>query len=100
MDGVERGRYQLFVEPYYGQQYGQQWVGVRGGTGQRHLAAVVRVRSGQTATLDQTLRAPTMVRGTVLVDELPSYSPVIAFNAVTRRHRSGWAGTRSPSTST
>ncbi|MFV2022829.1 carboxypeptidase-like regulatory domain-containing protein [Micromonospora sp. LOL_023] len=180
-DGVEPGRYQLFAAPRDRQHHGQQWVGARGGTGQRHLAAVVavragataaapqirldppgditgtltgaatgqpvqgvyigvvpmvphpkytpepisdpagrytvtglgpyrwalqffgprtatqwsggvgnamlartvQVRSGQTVTLDQVLRAPTMVVGTVLVDELPSYSPVIAFNAVT-----------------
>ncbi|ROO60674.1 carboxypeptidase family protein [Micromonospora sp. Llam0] len=182
-DGVEPGRYQLFVSPPYDEQrHGLQWVGTHGGTGQRHRAAVIRVRAGAvtsapqirldppgeitgtvtaaatgrpvagvyvglvpmvphpkytpdvaitdavgrytvgrlgpydwalqfsgpqiatqwsggvgnarlartvpvraggSSTLDQPLRGATVVRGNVVVDELPSYSPVIAFNAVT-----------------
>lgn len=60
--------------------FATQW---SGGTGNALLARTVQVRSGQTATLDQALRASTTVRGAILIDEVPSYAPIIAFNAVT-----------------
>jgi hypothetical protein len=65
---------------FSGVAFATQW---SGGTGNALLARTVQVRSGQTATLDQALRASTTVRGAILIDEVPSYAPIIAFNAVT-----------------
>ncbi|ASW53414.1 carboxypeptidase-like regulatory domain-containing protein [Plantactinospora sp. KBS50] len=65
---------------FSGPQIATQW---SGGVGNSLLARTVRVRSGGSTTLDQPLRGATVVRGSVLVDELHNYSPVIAFNAVT-----------------
>ncbi|MEV2239813.1 hypothetical protein [Micromonospora sp. NPDC049891] len=48
---VAPGRYHLFAEPYDGGQYGRQWVGRHGGTGQRERGVTVRVRPGQTVTV-------------------------------------------------
>jgi hypothetical protein len=57
-----------------------QW---SGGVANRLVARTARVRSGRTATLNQTLHTPTWISGSITVDEMPAYSQVIAFNAST-----------------
>ncbi|MGC5333911.1 carboxypeptidase regulatory-like domain-containing protein [Micromonospora sp. DT62] len=48
VSGVEPGRYRLFAQPYEAERYGRQWVGGKGGTGERHRAWVVTVGAGAT----------------------------------------------------
>jgi hypothetical protein len=52
--GLASGTYKLFVMQGYFQcecvAYGAQWVGPRGGTGKRALAAAIQVSAGQTVT--------------------------------------------------
>ncbi|MBQ1028203.1 hypothetical protein [Micromonospora sp. C95] len=47
---VPPGRYHLLAEPYDNTQYGMQWVGRRGGTGQRERGVTIKVRPGKTVT--------------------------------------------------
>ncbi|QOC92427.1 hypothetical protein [Micromonospora craniellae] len=47
---VTPGRYRLLADPYDISRHGLQWVGVRGGKGQRERAAVITVRAGRTVT--------------------------------------------------
>ncbi|SCL73363.1 MSCRAMM family protein [Micromonospora peucetia] len=65
---------------FSGPRIAAQW---SGGVGGALLARTVRVRPGGTATLDQALRPPTTVRGSIRVDEPAAYGTVVAFDAVT-----------------
>ncbi|MFV2013715.1 hypothetical protein [Micromonospora sp. LOL_027] len=77
-EGVEPGRYQLFVNPPYDEQrHGLQWVGTHGGTGQRHRAAVIRVRAGAVTSAPQIrLDPPGEIIGTVTVTTAAIGRPV------------------------
>ncbi|WBB52758.1 hypothetical protein [Verrucosispora sp. WMMD573] len=47
---VPPGHYHLLAEPYDNAQYGMQWVGRHGGTGQRERGVTIRMRPGKTVT--------------------------------------------------
>ncbi|MEU6075695.1 carboxypeptidase-like regulatory domain-containing protein [Micromonospora sp. NPDC047074] len=75
VSGVEPGRYRLFAQPYETGRYGRQWVGGRGGTGQRHQAWVVSVAAGTTTVAPRVrLDPPGQISG--VVSDAATGSPV------------------------
>ncbi|WBB90214.1 hypothetical protein [Verrucosispora sp. WMMC514] len=73
---VPPGRYHLLAKPYDNAQYGMQWVGRHGGTGQRERGVTIRVRPGRTVTAPTVrLDPPGSVTGRVTraADGTPVY---------------------------